>query len=181
METNRRKESLILIIHNVRSAHNVGAMFRTADGAGADRIFLTGYTPPPPKQDASYLTDAEKSFRKTALGAEAFIPWKKSRSFARVFFWLRKDGYQIIALEQSGQSIGYRRYVPKGKVALIVGNEVHGINRKILNRCDATIEIPMYGTKNSLNVSVAAGVALYQIRATMKERAKRSKREKKHL
>lgn len=165
-----KKNSLVLIIHNVRSAHNVGALFRTADGAGIQEVFLTGYTPVPPKEGAVYLTDAEKSFKKTALGAEKYVVWQKQAPLGKVITMLKKRGYAIVALEQYGRSIDYRKYAPRVRVALIVGNEVRGIDAKILKQCDAIIEIPMYGEKKSLNVSVAGGIALYQIASTMHKR-----------
>jgi tRNA G18 (ribose-2'-O)-methylase SpoU len=156
-----------LIIHNVRSAFNVGSLFRTADGAGVKHIFLTGYTPTPPEKNALYLTTAEKAFKKTALGAEESVAWEKSASFGTVSAKLRKKGFAIIALEQNKKSIDYRTYDPKTSVALVIGNEVRGVDAKILKQCDTILEIPMRGKKNSLNVSVAAGIALYQIMSTM--------------
>lgn len=163
------KSSLILILHDIRSAHNVGSMFRTADGAGVDEIILSGYTPCPPKGDALYLSDADKALRKTALGAEVTMPWRQVASLPRLLTKLHRDGYEIVALEQMPGSVSYRDYQPKESVALIVGNEVGGVAPTILKRCDAVIEIPMHGSKNSLNVSVATGIALYQIIATMKK------------
>ena len=178
----KEQKSLVLIIHNVRSAHNVGALFRTADGAGVTRIILSGYTPRPHSlresvaggglRQSVYLTKAEKELAKTALGAEDHMPWKKSASLGTVIAALKKEGYEIVALEQHGTSIDYRKYVPKASTALIIGNEVCGIDAKILKRCDAILEIPMRGKKNSLNVSVAAGIALYRIASTM-ERGKK--------
>ena len=162
-------ESLVLIIHNVRSAHNVGSLFRTADGAGADRIILSGYTPIPSRKDALSLTPAEKAFRKTALGAGESVPWRRSASLGKALIALKKEGFEIVALEQYEKSVDYRRHKAKRPVALLVGNEVRGLNPRILKRCDTVIEIPMHGEKNSLNVAVAAGVALYQITSTMRE------------
>ncbi len=160
---------LILILHDIRSAHNVGSMFRTADGAGVTEIILSGYTACPPKLDALYLTDADKALQKTALGAEATVSWRQVASLPRLLTKLHRDGYEIVALEQMPGSINYRDYEPQKPVALIVGNEVGGVAPSILKRCDTVIEIPMRGAKNSLNVSVATGIALYQIIATMKE------------
>lgn len=157
----------LLILHDIRSAHNVGAMFRTADGAGVSEIILSGHSPVPPKPGALYLTDADKALKKTALGAEEYVPWKQVASLSRLIGRLKKDGYEVLALEQSEGSIDYRDYRPAEKVALIVGNEVGGVDRKTLGRCDTILEIPMRGKKNSLNVSVATGIALYQIIGTM--------------
>lgn len=155
--------SVILVLHDIRSAHNVGSMFRTADGAGVDRIVLSGYTPVPPKKDALYITDADKALRKTALGAEESVPWKKVSSLTRLMSQLKKEGYTIVALEQHQGSIDYRAYFPENKVALVVGNEVEGVSERVIKKCDIILEIPMRGKKNSLNVSVATGIALYQI------------------
>lgn len=166
---NNDRKRCVLIIHDIRSAHNVGAMFRTADGAGVDEIFLTGYTPVPPKKDTMYLSQAEKSFKKTALGAEEYVAWKRVASLSRLLTRLKKEGFEIVALEQYKGSVQYDKYHPQGSVALIVGNEVLGVDQKFLEQCCRVIEIPMRGRKNSLNVSVALGIALYQITGTMKK------------
>lgn len=167
MVSEKKRKSLVLIIHNVRSAYNVGALFRTADGAGVKQIFLTGYTPAPSKKNVLYLTGAEKELAKTALGAEKSVPWKKSVSLGSTLAALKKEGFTIVALEQCEKSADYLEYIPKSSVALILGNEVRGVDAKILKQCDVIIEIPMRGKKNSLNVSVAGGIALYQIIGTM--------------
>ncbi len=176
-----KKKSCVLILHNIRSAHNVGALFRTADGAGLARhvsqsdagggvsIYLSGYTACPPKKGALYLTDADKALQKTALGAEGFVSWKKVASLTPLLGNLKRAGYQLVALEQAPGSRDYRSYHPLKKVALIVGNEVRGVDSRVLKQCDAIVEIPMRGQKNSLNVSVATGIALYQIIGTMEE------------
>ncbi|MBP7061075.1 MAG: RNA methyltransferase [Candidatus Moranbacteria bacterium] len=163
-----KKCAVVLILHDIRSAHNVGSLFRTADGVGVDEIILSGYTPVPPRKDALYLTDADKALRKTALGAEESVFWKKAVSLPRLLTRLQKDGYELVALEQDERSVDYRTYRPAQKVALLVGNEVGGVEQAHLKRCDTILEIPMAGAKNSLNVSVAAGIALYQIIGTMK-------------
>lgn len=164
---------MVLILHNIRSAHNVGAMFRTADGAGVDEIILSGYTPVPPKKEALYLTDADKALKKTALGAEESVSWKKVSSLSRLLAQLKIKQFAVVALEQDEGSVDYRTFQPKSKVALLVGNEVNGIAKKILERCDVILEIPMRGKKNSLNVSVATGIALYEISSTIKRKPKR--------
>lgn len=147
----------------------MGSIFRTADGAGVNEIIVSGYSPLPPKVGAPYLTDAEKAFKKTALGAEDTVLWKQVRFLTKTINTLKKEGYEIVALEQAVESIDYQKYRPKKKVALIVGNEVTGVDHKVLKQCDQILEIPMRGKKNSLNVSVAAGIALYQIIGTMKK------------
>ena len=174
MERSKRK-TFLLILDNMRSAHNVGAIFRTADGAGVDEIILVGYTPTPPNKDALYLTDADKALRKTALGAENSVPWRKVVSLTRLINRLKKEDYEVVALEQGAKSVDYRQYRPKKKAVLIVGNEVSGIDEGILKQCDAVLEIPMRGRKNSLNVAVAAGIALYQIMSTIEGRSQTKK------
>ena len=161
------KGELILIVHNIRSAHNVGALFRTADGAGVSEVILSGYTPTPAKEGMLRLTPAEKALKKTALGAEQNLSWRKIVSLKTTLQTLREKGYTLLALEQALQSIDYRSCRPGKKVALLVGNEVLGIDKRVLKQCDGVLELPMRGKKNSLNVSVAAGIALYEIAATM--------------
>lgn len=170
---------MILILDNLRSAYNVGALFRSADGAGATHVYLVGITPAPAKSDSLYQTAAEKTLAKTALGAEQSVPWSSVKSFARLVARLRTDGYEIIALEEGDDvsAIDYRDWQPRrGKEpALIVGNEVDGLSAKSLTLVDSIICLPMRGMKNSLNVSVAGSIALYHLSATM-ERLKRTKK-----
>jgi tRNA G18 (ribose-2'-O)-methylase SpoU len=149
----------VLILHNIRSAHNVGAIFRTADAAGVGEVYLTGYTPAP----VDRFGRAQKEIHKTALGAEGHLTWKKETRPMPLIAKLRKEGYTAVALEQAPGSISYRSVKSKGKMALVVGNEVRGLSRKILDVCDIIIEIPMRGKKESLNVSVATGIALFQL------------------
>jgi 23S rRNA (guanosine2251-2'-O)-methyltransferase len=148
---NRRK--IIVICHNIRSAFNVGSIFRTADGAGVAGVYLTGYSPAPP----------HPGIAKTALGAEKFVAWKKFANIGSVLKKMKKEGYQIVALEQDKKSRPCDSYKPKKKIALVLGNEVRGLSPAILRKCDKIIEIPMRGEKESLNVSVAFGVAAYGI------------------
>lgn len=149
----------VLIIHNVRSAHNVGSMFRTADGAGITKIFCTGYTPTP----VDRFGKAQGDIRKTALGAEQAIPWESKKSIASLLRSLKREGYRIIAIEQDVRSVPYTNVRPGGKVAFVVGNEVGGLTQTVLKEADSIAEIPMRGKKESLNVSVALGVALFRI------------------
>lgn len=158
---------IVLIIHNVRSAANVGSMFRTADGAGVKTIWLTGYTPRPAGSDRKYLTKAEKSLAKTALGAESFMRWRKGASFRAVATELRVSGYRIVGLEQGARSVPFGTIERDRPLALVVGNETEGLSRLILDQCDVIGELPMHGRKNSLNVSVACGIALYVLRGIM--------------
>ncbi len=149
----------ILILNNIRSVHNVGSIFRTADGAGVSKIYMVGVTPDP----VDRFGRERKDMSKVALGAEKKIPWEHAEEVQRLIKFLRSEGYQIVALEQSEDSIDYKKFKPKFPLALILGEEVHGLPKEVLKDCDAIVEIPMMGEKESLNVSVAAGVGLFRI------------------
>jgi 23S rRNA (guanosine2251-2'-O)-methyltransferase len=149
----RRKNNLVVVCHNIRSAFNIGSVFRTADGAGARKVYLTGYTPAPPHPGIS----------KTALGAEKVVEWEKSSKLGAVIEKLKKENFEIVALEQSKKSVPFESFRSKRNIALIVGNEVRGLSHPLLKKCDEIIEIPMRGGKESLNVSVAFGIAAYSI------------------
>lgn len=151
--TNNKDASVYAILHNIRSAHNVGSIFRTADGAGVSKVYLCGYTPTPISNKVS----------KTALGAEKYLPWEHISQTLKLLEKLKKDGVQIIALEQSQKSFDYRKMKIRPPLALLVGNEITGLNKKILSRSDKIMAIPMRGRKESLNVSVAFGVAIYKL------------------
>lgn len=153
-----KKES-ILILPDIRSALNVGAIFRTADAVGIDKVYLVGCTPRPTDQ----FGRIQKDIAKSALGAETWIKWEYKEKLIPLIKSLKKKGYEIVALEQNEKSIDYRKYKKSQKIALILGEEVYGIDEKILKNCDKIIEIPMHGKKESLNVSVAAGVAMFRI------------------
>lgn len=149
-----------LILHNIRSVLNVGAIFRTADCAGIQKIFLTGYTPQPVDRFGRERSD----FHKASLGAEKFIEWEYSKNISSVLKNLKKeDGVQLVAIEQDKRAQDYKHYKPKGNTAFILGNEVRGLSKQILDKCDAVVEIPLRGKKESLNVSVTAGIALFRI------------------
>ncbi len=152
---------VVLILHNIRSAHNVGAIFRTADGAGVSHVYLSGYTPLPTDQ----FNRPRKDIAKTALGAELSVPWSTAKNVSSLIARLKKEGYEIVGLEQDERSVDYRSAPKKEKAALLVGNEVRGISPQLRKKCDVLIEIPMRGEKESLNVSVATGIALYALRA----------------
>ena len=146
-------EKFVLIVPNIRSAHNVGAIFRTADGAGVNKLYLTGYTarPPHPQLD------------KVSLGAEKWMPWEYHKQTGRLVKKLKNDGYHVVALEQTKKSVNIYAWQPKFPIALILGNEKTGVTKAILELCDEAVELPMRGRKNSLNVSVAAGIAMYEV------------------
>ena len=148
----------VVIIHNLRSVHNVASIFRTADAVGVDKIFLTGHSPAPKDRFGFW----RKDFAKVALGAEKSVEWEEAEIF-EIIEKLKNEGYEIIALEQDKTSIDYKEYKPKEKFALIVGNEPDGIEKEVLCKVDKIIEIPMKGEKESLNVSVAFGVAIYRL------------------
>ena len=148
------KEKFVLILPDIRSGHNVGAMFRTGDAVGVDKIYLTGYTSEP----------SHPHVAKVSLGAEKWIPWQKYKSTKFLVNKLKKQGYNIVGLEQTSRSVDIFKWTPKFPLALIVGNEVRGIESEILDLCDIHMEIPMVGQKESLNVSIAAGIALYHIK-----------------
>ena len=149
----------ILILHNIRSAQNVGAMFRTAEAAGISEIYITGYTPGPLDRFGKERKDVAKS----ALGAEKMLPWQEIKNLTTLIKNLKKNKFYIIAIEQSPKSVDYKRVKAKNKTAFIVGNEVTGLSPAILKKCDVVAEIKMLGKKESLNVSVALGIAIYRI------------------
>ena len=155
----KKEKEIYLILNNIRSAHNVGAIFRTADAVGVSKIFLVGYTPTP----LDKFERARKDIAKTALGAEKSIKWDSVKSIKSLLNKLKKEKIKIIAIEQSEKSIDYKKIKQEDKVAFVVGNEVSGIDKKILNLCDEIVEISMRGEKESLNVSVALGVVLFRI------------------
>lgn len=153
----RNRKNFCAILFNIRSAHNVGSIFRTADGAGVAKLYLCGYTPTPNDRNVG------KDISKTALGAETFVLWEKHRQTVRLIKKLKKEGARIVALEQTPNSILYSKFKPKFPLCLIVGNEVSGIPKSILSLADDIIEIPMQGKKESLNVAVAFGIAAYNL------------------
>ncbi len=144
-----------LLAHNIRSLWNVGAFFRTCDGLGVEHLYLTGYTPHPPR----------KEITKTAIGAELYVPWEHARDPLPIIEQLKKDGWQIVALELTNQSVDISTFTPSDRVCLIAGHELEGVPEQILAISDAVVQIPMLGEKESLNVSVATGIALHRLRS----------------
>lgn len=161
MEIKKRKENQknIIILHDIRSVTNVGAIFRTADAAGVDKIYLTGITPTPLDRFGRKRTDLAKA----ALGAEEYVAWEYKKSLPTLIANLKKQGFQMIAIEQDKNSMDYKKVKLKAKNAFLVGTEVTGIPQNILKKCDIIAEIPMLGQKESLNVSTALGIALFRI------------------
>lgn len=154
------KQEIYLILHNIRSLYNVGALFRTADAAGVSKTYLTGYTPSPLDSFGNF----RKEISKTALGAERYVPWEKVRNANEVLKTFRRSNVQAVALEKTGAARDIGTFKPRFPFALLVGNEVRGLSGPLLKKCDAVVKIPMYGRKESLNVAVAAGVALFFLR-----------------
>lgn len=149
------KIPVAIVLDNVRSMHNVGSVFRTADAFLLEKIYLCGYTPQPPHRD----------IHKTALGATETVEWKYYPKCVDAINFLKDNGYTIIAVEQTEQSIFLNKFsfANNSKLAVIFGNEVNGIDEEILKLCDSCIEIPQMGMKHSLNISVAAGIVLWEI------------------
>lgn len=143
-----------VVLNNIRSLYNVGSIFRTCDGIGVEKIWICGITGHPPHNQIS----------KTALGAEDTVPWEYSPDIYQVIRQLKMQGYQIVLLEQTDESISYHQFVPKPPVCLVVGNEIDGVSGKLAEMSDIAVEIGMDGLKNSLNVAVALGIVGYHIR-----------------
>jgi len=143
----------VVILENIRSLHNVGSVLRTADGSGWDKVYLCGYTGCPP----------DRRIEKVSLGAEESIEWEQRDSVVDLIEELKKDGFEVCALEQTPKAEDLLGASFEKDVALIVGNEVDGVEEATLEQCDRHLEIPMHGEKASLNVSIATGIAMYVI------------------
>lgn len=156
-----------VILHNIRSTHNVGAIFRTAEGFGIDMIILTGYTPHPTFDGDNRLphiaTKLTAQIHKTALGAEKMIPFTYYETLDEALMYCNDRQMPLLALEQADNSVSIETYTSPSSWALLLGEEVHGIPPHILDKCETILEIPMQGKKESFNVSVATGVALYAL------------------
>ena len=146
-----------LLLPDIRSAINVGSIFRTADAVGISKIYLSGYTPRP----TDTFGRIQKDISKSALGAENFVEWEYKKDAVSIIKKLKKEGFQIIAIEQDKNCGDYRKRNVSRKKLFILGPEVWGLEKKILSLCDSVGEIPMKGKKESLNVSVACGIALF--------------------
>lgn len=149
------KSPVIAVLDNIRSMHNVGSVFRTCDAFLIEAIFLCGYTPQPPHRDIN----------KTALGATSSVDWIYYSQTTEAILQLKEKGYKILAIEQTEQSIMLNKFsVEKGeKIAIVFGNEVEGVSDEVLRLVDRSIEIPQFGMKHSLNISVAAGIVIWEI------------------
>ena len=159
MNTDMKKQSceIILILPDIRSAHNVGAIFRTADAFGVSKIIINGYTPSPIDRFGRERSDISKA----SLGAQNTIPWEDVEDVISYIKDKKDNGFEIVSLEQSSESVEISKYNKKEKVLLVVGNEIKGVDEQVLNLSDQILEIPMMGQKESMNVSVSTGIALY--------------------
>lgn len=154
------KFPLIVIADNVRSMHNVGSIFRTSDAFLVEKIYLCGITPTPPHRE----------IQKTALGATESVDWQYVENTLDVINQLKKEGWTILALEQTTNSVMLDELkLEKGeKIAIVLGNEVEGVNQEVINLCHKAVEIPQFGTKHSFNVSVSCGIMLWQVYLCLK-------------
>lgn len=152
----RMKKDMYVLLHNIRSTHNVGSIFRTSDALRITKLILSGYTPTP----IDRFGKSRRDIAKVALGAEKTIPWEYKDNPVRFIKELKKKGVSVVGLEQSEKSVDYKKVKVKNPTLFIIGNEVEGIDTNILNLCDVIAEIPMKGNKESLNVSVAYGIGL---------------------
>ena len=164
------KKQVAILLHNVRSAHNVGSIFRTADAAGVSRVYLSGHTPRP----VDRFGRPQKEIAKTALGAERMVPWEYAYRPVPFLNYLKKE-WDIVGIEQDTRAHEYRSYTLKRPTLFVFGNEVRGLSKELRGRCATLLEIPMHGAlvrqphhprhikrgKESLNVSVAAGIILF--------------------
>jgi len=150
-----QKLPVYVVLNSIRSNYNVGAIFRTSDGAMIEKLFLCGYTPCPPK----------KEVLKTALGSTDSVKWEYVKDAKTVISHLKNKGIQICALELTDKSVPYHQIKSDDfPICLIVGNEITGVSQELLDLCDKSIEIPQYGIKQSLNVAVAYGIAIFEMR-----------------
>lgn len=156
----KEKQPLVVVLDNVRSMHNVGSVFRTADGFAVEKLVLCGITGQPPHRE----------IEKTALGATESIDWEYNEEVVTAVKSLKDEGYVICAVEQVAGSISLEQFHPEkeGKYALIFGNEVHGVSDSVLKMTDFCLEIPQFGTKHSFNISVTAGILLWDFYTKMR-------------
>lgn len=159
---------IVVIAHNIRSSHNVGSIFRTCDGFGVEHLYLTGYSPYPAIERDTRLPHivqkVTSEINKTALGAADSVVFSHLTSPYSVIDGYKAHGYAIVGLEQNQNAINLPEFVVPPKMVLILGEEVNGIKTDLIKKCTALLEIPMNGQKESFNVSVAAGIALYALR-----------------
>jgi 23S rRNA (guanosine2251-2'-O)-methyltransferase len=159
---------IVLVVHNVRSCHNVGSLLRTAEGLNVKKVYLTGYTPYPSHSNDDRLphmaAKIAKQINKTALGSEDMVHWEKHEDIFKLISDIKSEGYEVAAVEQTPTSLALPEYNVPENIALIVGREVEGIEPEVLDATSVQLEIPMYGQKESFNVVQAAAMALYHCR-----------------
>ena len=148
-----KKQSIRILLDNVRSAHNIGSVFRSADAFAIEQIFLCGITATPPNRE----------IHKSALGATETVQWKYFEQTSDAIKACKEDGYSIVLIEQTTNSVELPDFIPQGPIALIFGNEVEGISDDVIGMADSAVEIPQFGTKHSFNISVCAGIVMYDI------------------
>ena len=149
----KNKNEIIVVLDNVRSAYNVGSIFRTSDAFIIKKIFLCGITSTPPSNE----------IRKSALGSTKSVDWEYFKETEKAIKTLKKEGYYIVGVEQVKNATLLQNFNYEKPIAIIFGHEVHGIDQKIINMCDEVIEIPQFGTKHSLNISVSAGLVIWTL------------------
>lgn len=147
------KFPIVVVMDNIRSMNNVGSVFRSSDCFRVEKIFLCGITATPPHRE----------IRKTAIGAEDSMEWEYKEKTVDAINYLKKEGYEIAAIEQAENSIELSNFKPKNKIALVFGNEVDGVSDEVIALCDSVIEIPQFGTKHSFNIAVSAGIVLWEV------------------
>lgn len=161
--------TIVLIAHNLRSTHNVGSLLRTAEGLGITKVYFTGYTPYPQLPNDSRLPHISakltRQIHKTALGAEVTQAWEHIEDVVDLIRTLEADGFSVCALEQTDRARSLRSFTPGQKTAVVVGNELHGLDATTLSLCKTHLMIPMKGKKESFNVVQAAAMCLYQLTA----------------
>lgn len=159
------QRKISVVAHNIRSSHNVGSIFRTCDGFGIEHLYITGYTPYPTTQNDTRLPHiaqkATTEIAKTALGAESTVPFSYIPHASTTIDAFKAHGYLVVGLEQDDSAIKLPEFKAPEKILLLLGEEVEGISAELRKKCDTLVEIPMVGSKESFNVSVAAGIALY--------------------
>lgn len=149
---------MVVILDNIRSLNNIGSVFRSSDAFAIEKIYLCGYTATPPHRE----------IRKTAIGATESVDWEHQENILDVIQALKNQQYEVFAIEQTENSIKLQDFKPKGKLAIIMGNEVEGVQQEAIDLCDGVIEIPQEGTKHSLNISVSCGIVLWDIYQKLK-------------
>jgi tRNA G18 (ribose-2'-O)-methylase SpoU len=149
------KDAIIVLLDDVRSLNNIGSIFRTCDAMGIKKMYLCGITGQPPHRE----------IRKTAIGASESIDWEYEKSASEILTKYRDLGYEIIAVEQTSKSVSLENYhLRNKKILLVFGNEINGVSQKIIDLCDLSLEIPQWGTKHSINISVSVGIVLWNLK-----------------